>query len=70
MAKFYAATTYGLVTFLLAERGAASAAVVVAHAVMIVPVVLLGLYCLWREGLSFRSLRETVTSTDEGEGER
>ena len=64
---YHALMSFGLTSMLSVPAEQAAAAAVVAHAVQVIPVILLGLYFSWREGLGIGSLRATIETARETE---
>ncbi len=58
---YHAAMTWGLTHLLGVDAGRAAAAAVVTHGASILPVIAIGLYACWREGLSLSALRRQAT---------
>ena len=57
---YHAAMTWGLTHLMGAEAGPAAAAAVVTHAASVLPILVVGLYACWREGLTLSALRRNV----------
>lgn len=62
---YHAALTWSLATLFGVGADLAAACAVVTHAASVIPIILLGLYASWREGLSLSALRRQASATPE-----